>query len=100
MKVAAIQMNSNDQVNSNLMKVKSLVAGAKDAGADICVLPENFAFMGHPKELLSSVMEDQDIGTIQTEVSNIARDQKIWVIAGSIPIRDSVSGINSLGIFS
>ena len=92
MKVAAIQMNSNDQVNSNLMKVKSLVAEAKDAGADICVLPENFAFMGHPKELLSSVMEDQDIGTIQTEVSNIARDQKIWIIAGSIPIRDSVSG--------
>ena len=85
-------MNSSDQVNSNLMKAKSLLAAASDAGADACFLPENFAFMGHPKELLNSVMEDEESGIIQTEISNIAKELKIWIIAGSIPIRDSETG--------
>ena len=92
MKVAAIQMNSNDEVQSNLIKAKALLAEASDSGADACFLPENFAFMGHPKELLNSVMEDEENGPIQTEISNIAREHKIWIIAGSIPIKDSVSG--------
>ena len=85
-------MNSSDQVNSNLIKAKSLLAAASDAGADACFLPENFAFMGHPKELLNSVMEDEESGIIQTEISNIAKELKIWIIAGSIPIRDSETG--------
>ena len=82
MKVAAIQMNSNDEVQSNLIKAKALLAEASDSGADACFLPENFAFMGHPKELLNSVMEDEENGPIQTEISNIAREHKIWIIAG------------------
>ena len=49
-------MNSSDQVDYNLSKAESLLTQAKDAGADVCFLPENFAFMGHPKELLNSVM--------------------------------------------
>ena len=35
MKAAAIQMNSSDQVDSNLFKAESLLTQAKDAGADI-----------------------------------------------------------------
>ena len=85
-------MNSSDQVNLNLIKAKSLLSKARNAGADACFLPENFAFMGHPKELLNSVMEDEESGIIQTEISNIAKELKIWIIAGSIPIRDSETG--------
>ena len=87
MKAAAIQMNSSDQVDSNLFKAESLLTQAKDAGADVCFLPENFAFMGHPNELLDSVMEEE-AGPIQTRISNIAKEQKIWIIAGSIPVKD------------
>ena len=92
MKVAAIQMNSSDQVDSNLTKTESLAIEAKNAGADICFLPENFAFMGHPKEILSSVMEDKETGPIQSFVSSIAKEHKIWIIAGSIPISDPQIG--------
>ena len=92
MKVAAIQMNSSDQVDSNLAKAESLAIEAKNAGADICFFPENFAFMGHPKEILSSVMEDEETGPIQSFVSSIAKEHKIWIIAGSIPIRDPQIG--------
>ena len=91
MKAAAIQMNSSDQVDSNLSKAESLLTQAKDAGADVCFLPENFAFMGHPKELLNSVMEDE-AGPIQTRISNIAKEQEIWIIAGSIPVKDIKTG--------
>ncbi|GIS41080.1 MAG: hypothetical protein Ct9H90mP13_09260 [Pseudomonadota bacterium] len=37
-------------------------------------------------------MEDEESGIIQTEISNIAKELKIWIIAGSIPIRDSETG--------
>ena len=80
MKVAAIQMNSSDQVDFNLTKAESLAIEAKNAGADICFLPENFAFMGHPKEILSSVMEDEENGPIQSFVSSIAKEHKILVV--------------------
>ena len=91
MKAAAIQMNSSDQVDSNLSKAESLLTQAKDAGADVCFLPENFAFMGHPKELLDSVMEEE-AGPIQTRISDIAKEKKIWIIAGSIPVKDIKTG--------
>jgi nitrilase len=92
MKVAAIQMNSSGQVDLNLSKTEALLIQAKDAGADICFLPENFAFMGYPKELLNSVMEDEETGPIQAKISNIAKEHQIWIIAGSIPIKDSETG--------
>jgi nitrilase len=47
--------------------------------------------MGHPKELLNSVMEEE-AGPIQTRISNIAKEQKIWIIAGSIPVKDIKTG--------
>ena len=84
-------MNSSDQVDSNLSKAESLLTQAKDAGADVCFLPENFAFMGHPKELLDSVMEEE-AGPIQTRISDIAKEKKIWIIAGSIPVKDIKTG--------
>ena len=92
MKIAAIQMNSSDDSNANLEKTKSLVSEAQSEGAKICFLPENFAFMGHPRELLNSVMEDKDSGPIQDAISQLARDEKVWIIAGSIPIKDLETG--------
>lgn len=92
MKIAAIQMNSSDDPNANLEKTKSLVSEAQSEGAKICFLPENFAFMGHPRELLNSVMEDKDSGPIQDAISQLARDEKVWIIAGSIPIKDLETG--------
>ena len=46
MKFAAAQMNSNDCVDDNLLLSESLIKQAKKEGADIVLLPENFAFMG------------------------------------------------------
>ena len=86
MKFAAAQMNSNDCVDDNLLLSESLIKQAKEQGADIVLLPENFAFMGYPKQLVEEIMEDFEDGPIQKSISELARKLQIWIIAGSVPI--------------
>ena len=86
MKFAAAQMNSNDCVDDNLLLSESLIKQAKEQGADIVLLPENFAFMGYPKQLVEEIMEDFEDGPIQKSISALARELQIWIIAGSVPI--------------
>ena len=45
-KVAAIQMTSGHVVEDNLAAAGELLREAKDLGADIACLPENFSFIG------------------------------------------------------
>ena len=86
MRFAAVQMNSTDIVEDNLLLAQSLIIQAKEEGADIVLLPENFAFMGYPKQIIQKIMEDFEQGPIQNFMSQQAQDQDIWIVAGSIPI--------------
>ena len=45
-RVAAIQMASSPNVNANLLEAGRLITKAVEAGAQLVVLPENFAIMG------------------------------------------------------
>jgi len=45
-RVAAIQMTSGHVVADNLAAAAALLREAKDAGAEIACLPENFCFIG------------------------------------------------------
>ena len=45
-KCAAIQMASSPNVSANLLEADKLIAEAVKAGAELLVLPENFALMG------------------------------------------------------
>ena len=45
-KVAAIQMASGPNVDANLHEASRLIGQAASAGAELIVLPENFAIMG------------------------------------------------------
>ena len=44
--VAAIQMTSGHRVEDNLEAAGKLLREAKDAGAELACLPENFSFIG------------------------------------------------------
>ncbi|HZP12851.1 MAG TPA: carbon-nitrogen hydrolase family protein [Nevskiaceae bacterium] len=85
--VAAVQMNSGDSVQANLDAAGKLLEEAVRQNAALAVLPENFAFMGaHDRDKLAHA-EDDGRGPIQDFLHDIARKLKLWIVAGTIPIK-------------
>jgi deaminated glutathione amidase len=85
-KVAAIQMASGPNVSANLLEVEGIVGDAVDAGAEMVVLPENFAFMGKTDEETLKLKEEPGDGPLQTFLSQLAKRHGIWVVGGTIPL--------------
>jgi len=88
--VAALQLSSQDDVDANLARIEALVAQAVKRGAELVVLPENFAFMGSEEdkrsiaEAVRADPSEQD-GPILRGVRNVARAHRVHVIAGGFP---------------
>ncbi|MFT4047281.1 MAG: carbon-nitrogen hydrolase family protein [Solimonas sp.] len=85
--IAAIQMNSLDDVAANLDAAEALLREAAGGGACLAVLPENFAFMGRrDRDKLAHGEADGD-GPIQARLARLARELDLWIVAGTLPIR-------------
>jgi nitrilase len=85
MKIAAIQMISNANVEENLAQAEQLIEQAATQGAQLCVLPENFALMGETTEILS-IAEPFENGILQKFLKNQSIKNKIYLIGGTIPL--------------
>ncbi len=88
-KVAAIQMASGPNVAGNLGEAGRLIAQAVAKGARLVVLPEFFAIMGMNELDKLKVQEPLGTGVIQQFLSDTARQHKIWLVGGSIPLSAS-----------
>jgi nitrilase len=101
-KVAAIQMASGPNVSGNLSEAKRLIARAAEQGARLVVLPEFFAIMGMNEKDKVAVREMAGTGPIQKFLSDTARQHKIWLVGGSIPLAASVPDkvLNSCLVFN
>lgn len=88
-KVAAIQMASSPSVRSNLTETKRLVENAAKAGTNLIVLPEYFCIMGIDDADKVTVKEKPNQGPIQTFLAKLAKQCKVWVIAGSVPLESN-----------
>jgi len=86
-KVAAIQMTSGHIVTDNLAAAAALLREAKEAGADIACLPENFSFIGLRDADKLQVAEPDGDGAVQSFLSDTARKLKMWILGGTIVIR-------------
>ncbi|MEA3176021.1 MAG: deaminated glutathione amidase [Gammaproteobacteria bacterium] len=86
-KVAAIQMTSGHIVADNLAAAGELLLEAKDAGADIACLPENFCFIGLKDADKLAVAEADGSGVVQQFLSDTARRLKMWILGGTIVLR-------------
>lgn len=84
--VAAVQMTSLADVAQNLKTTRRLLGVARDRGACLAVLPENFSFMGRNEAERRAVVERDGDGPVQTAVAAMARELKLWVVAGTQPI--------------
>ena len=84
--VAAVQMASGPQVGANLAETARLISKAAEAGAKLIVLPENFAIMPMKDADRLSVMEREGSGPIQDFLCSQAREHKVWLVGGTIPL--------------
>jgi len=92
MRVAAIQMTSGHDIDANLEAAGRFLADAARLGAVLAALPENFAFMGKDAGDKRAVAEPDGAGRIQNFLADTARRLKIWVVGGTVPLRQDKDG--------
>lgn len=90
--VAAIQMTTGADRDANLATARRLLEEAARQGARLAALPENFAFMGIKESDKGAIAEDDGRGAIQDFLAATARELKLGVIGGTMPIRTAVQG--------
>lgn len=86
MRVAAIQMVSGTRVDENLVRAAALIRQAADTGARLVVLPEYFCLLGRQPADKRSIAETAGRGPIQDFLAGQARQHKIWLVGGSVPL--------------
>jgi deaminated glutathione amidase len=85
--VAAIQMTSGHVVEDNLAAAAKLLREAKDRGADLACLPENFSFIGLKDADKLGVAEADGSGPVQKFLSDTARELELWILGGTTVIK-------------
>ena len=84
--IASIQMVSTPNVIENLETASRLIRAAAHSGAQVAVLPEYFCLMGLKDTDKVNARERYQSGPIQERLSAIAKENNIYLIAGTIPL--------------
>jgi len=85
--IAALQMVSGPEVAENLVRARTLIARASDAGAALAILPEYFCLLGRRDTDKLDVAEAPGDGPIQAALSEAARRHGLWLVGGTLPVR-------------
>lgn len=85
-KVAAIQLASGSNVSANLLEAERQTEAAVKQGAELIVLPENFAFIGRSCSDTNALREEPGDGPLQSFLSQLASKLGVWVVGGTIPL--------------
>ena len=88
-KLAAIQMTSGSDVTVNLREAGKLMAKAAAQGAELLVLPENFALMARDDAERVAAGEVDGSGRIQDFLAEKAQTLKVWIVGGTLPVMAS-----------
>jgi len=92
MRVAAIQMTSGHDIEANLEVAGRFLEEAARAEVVLAALPENFAFMGQNSGDKRVIAEPDGAGKIQNFLSDTARRLKLWIVGGTVPLRQGADG--------
>lgn len=87
--VAAVQMVSVPERESNLVEAARWIAQAAEQGARLIVLPENFAHMGLAETDKLALAETPGDGPIQAFLSQQAKMHQVWLVGGTLPMAGS-----------
>ena len=102
LKIASIQMVSTPDVQENLSIASRLIAAATTEGAQLAVLPEYFCLMGLKDTDKVRARESIGNGPIQEQLSDIAKQNNIYLVAGTIPLeaKDPNKVLNTTLVFN
>jgi len=87
--VAALQMVSTPDLERNLADAGRLIAEAARGGAQLVLLPEYFCYMGFKDTDKLAIRETPGAGPIQEFLSDAAREHRVWVIGGTLPLQSA-----------
>lgn len=82
LKVAVIQMNSNENKERNLKRAKKLIETALKKKPELICLPEVFNFRG-PLDIARKSAEPIP-GYSTNIIANLAKKHKVWILIGSL----------------
>lgn len=83
-KIALCQMNVVDNKEKNIEKAIQMIKESKNQGADLAVLPEMFNCPYENEKFIEYAERLEDSQTLK-EIAEIAKEENIHVLAGSIP---------------
>lgn len=85
-RIAAVQMVSTPVVEENFAAARRLIADAARQGAQLVLLPEYWPVMGMQDSDKVAHAERLDGGPIQKFMADAAREHRIWLIGGTLPM--------------
>ena len=91
-RVAAVQLNSGDDIDANLRAIERLLGEARERGCRVAILPENCAFFASSDEDRLGVAEAAGSGPVQQRLAGLARRLELQIVAGSLPLRSEDPG--------
>lgn len=102
MKVAAIQMVAGSDLDVNLEHAAVLLRQAAEQGAELAALPEYFCMIGSKDTDKLAISEVQGAGKIQQFFAAMARELKLWIVGGTMPMAtdDPMHVRNSVLVYS
>ena len=102
MRIACIQINSDDDMTVNILKTALLVEEAVQAGAQFVALPENVFFMDASTKDKPCVLYSEEEHPGILAASKMARLHGIWLLVGSVAVKVGNSGksVNHSLLFS
>lgn len=84
---ACVQLRAGRNVAANVEAAEGLVRQAAEAGATFVATPENTSLMEAERALLFEKAKPEDEDEALRALRAVARERKIWLLIGSLPIR-------------
>jgi predicted amidohydrolase len=85
---ACVQLTSTGDLAGNLARAEALIARARERGAELVVLPENFALMSAEEDAKLKVAEAvEQPGPILARMMEAARRSRVHLVLGGFPER-------------
>lgn len=98
--IAAIQLNSQDNIDENLQSIEKQLAHAQQRGVKLVLLPENCVYMGAEQGSSANIAEPlNEGGRVMQRFSALAKQYGVWLFVGAFPTLDKGTVYQTLLVY-